>query len=182
MLEIRFIASDLLFESQITERGIYSLHITERIGKPREFTLIESQGERSSRILTHLNRLIEAIQKYMEHNEDIKEVIPDFSNYTDREISIYEALMSVPFGSVVSYGTLASYVLKNKANRYIGRTLSRNRLQLLVPCHRVIMKNSKIGGFTSPMGLKLKIYLLSKEGHILKHSKIEDCKFYEFAR
>ena len=182
MLRIKFAISEFIFESCITERGIYSLHIIDRLDEYREFTLLDSSGTSNLEISRHQQRLINGICIYLKHNRDIKEIIPDFSGYTDKEISIFKALMNVPIGYVVTYSSLASYALKNKANRYIGRTLSRNRLQLLVPCHRVVMKNRKIGGFTSPMGLKLKIYLLSKEGHIIRDNKIEDCKFYDFAK
>ncbi|MGB9600554.1 MAG: MGMT family protein [Myxococcota bacterium] len=180
MFEIKFKYNTFEFFAEITDMGIYSFRI-ERI-QPHIYnrTIINSPHIESITIRRHLDRLIEEITSYIQNSKYKIKVNTDFTGYSEREIKIYKALMEVPSGSVTTYGILAKHVFGNKANRYIGRALSHNRLQIIVPCHRVVMKDLKIGGFTNPMGVKLKILLLKNEGIKVNNCKIEHCRIYEF--
>ncbi|MBD3255746.1 MAG: methylated-DNA--[protein]-cysteine S-methyltransferase, partial [Candidatus Lokiarchaeota archaeon] len=55
-------------------------------------------------------------------------------------------LHNAPYGKTISYSELAN-TIGSKAYRAIGTVLKSNPLPLIIPCHRVIRKSGKIGGF-----------------------------------
>jgi methylated-DNA-[protein]-cysteine S-methyltransferase len=74
---------------------------------------------------------------------------------------VWAALVGkVPYGRVVSYATLAEMAGRPKAARAVGTAMNRNRLPLLVPCHRVVASDG-IGGYG--YGLEWKKLLLDME-------------------
>jgi len=74
----------------------------------------------------------------------------------------------IPRGGVVSYSDLAKKTGKRNAARAVGRVMAANPFPLIIPCHRVIRADGKLGGFGG--GLEMKKNLLEKEG-ILYTSK-----------
>lgn len=77
---------------------------------------------------------------------------------------VLEQLRTVPRGQTVSYGRLAASVGRPKAARAVGSVMARNRLPLIVPCHRVLAAQGLAGGFSGPRGLAGKRDLLALEG------------------
>ena len=75
---------------------------------------------------------------------------------------VYEALLGVPFGSVVTYGELAELCGCRAAARAVGQVLSANPLPIFVPCHRVVRADGSLGGFSA--GIAWKRGLLRHEG------------------
>jgi methylated-DNA-[protein]-cysteine S-methyltransferase len=71
--------------------------------------------------------------------------------------------MNIPYGHTTTYSHLAATANHSKAARAVGSALSKNPLPLIIPCHRVIKKNGKPGGFTAPGGTKTKQKLLNHE-------------------
>jgi methylated-DNA-[protein]-cysteine S-methyltransferase len=78
------------------------------------------------------------------------------------QIAVWQALRAVPLGRVRSYAGIALDVKRPRAMRAVGRANSRNPVAVIVPCHRVVEKDMRIGGYTS--GLPLKRFLLELEG------------------
>jgi methylated-DNA-[protein]-cysteine S-methyltransferase len=83
---------------------------------------------------------------------------------------VYEMLMDVPFGSVVSYGELAELCGCPHASRAVGGAMAANPLPIFIPCHRVIRAGGGLGGFSA--GLDWKVSLLGHEGWALKGGRI----------
>ncbi|MEO0071242.1 MAG: MGMT family protein [candidate division WOR-3 bacterium] len=65
-------------------------------------------------------------------------------------------------GEVMSYKELARAIGKPKGARAVGQVMANNPFPLLIPCHRVVAKDGRLGGFAG--GLKMKIGLLEAEG------------------
>ena len=86
----------------------------------------------------------------------------DLSAYTAAEIRVMKELTSVPPGNVISYSKLAEMSGISGGARFAGNVMAGNPIPILVPCHRVVIKNGSIGGFTG--GTDLKEYLLAIEG------------------
>jgi methylated-DNA-[protein]-cysteine S-methyltransferase len=70
-------------------------------------------------------------------------------------------LMAIPYGETRSYGDLARR-LKVSAQA-VGQMCARNRLPILIPCHRVVAAQG-LGGFSAPGGIETKVALLRHEG------------------
>jgi len=87
---------------------------------------------------------------------------------------VYSLCRKVPKGKVTTYKEIARGI-GTKAYRAVGTALNKNPFAPIVPCHRVINSNGKIGGFAS--GVDKKIRLLRKEGVDVKNKKIELKRF-----
>jgi methylated-DNA-[protein]-cysteine S-methyltransferase len=68
----------------------------------------------------------------------------------------------IPYGKTATYGQIAASIGSPKAARAVGSANARNRLPILIPCHRVVASNG-LGGYAG--GLKLKKSLLELEKH-----------------
>ena len=87
---------------------------------------------------------------------------------------VYKKLLEVPKGKVTTYGELANAVGLTNGQRAIGRIMNKNPFPVIVPCHRVIKSDGKIGGYA--YGQDVKSNMLSKEGIKISEGKIEDFK------
>ena len=76
---------------------------------------------------------------------------------------VQQALLEVPYGSVVSYGELAARVGSPRAARAVGRVMSSNPFPLLVPCHRVVNADGSFGQYSAAYGTKTKTWLIDLE-------------------
>jgi O-6-methylguanine DNA methyltransferase len=75
---------------------------------------------------------------------------------------VYELLKMIPEGRITTYKALAKAIGKPKASRIIGNILKNNPNPVIVPCHRVVRSDGKIGGYA--YGKKVKKILLEIEG------------------
>jgi methylated-DNA-[protein]-cysteine S-methyltransferase len=88
----------------------------------------------------------------------------DLDGASDFEKRVWSAAAEVPWGQFRSYGWIARSIGRPGAGRAVGKALSRNRLPILIPCHRVIRKDGGLGGFAD--GLQMKRALLRIEGSL----------------
>jgi methylated-DNA-[protein]-cysteine S-methyltransferase len=75
--------------------------------------------------------------------------------------AVWRALATIPYGTTVSYGTIASTIGKPTASRAVGAANGANPLSILVPCHRVIGAGGQMTGYGG--GLWRKELLLGLE-------------------
>ncbi len=75
---------------------------------------------------------------------------------------VWDALMRIPPGETRSYAEVATQLGAPKAARAVAGACARNRLAVLVPCHRVVRGDGSVGGYR--WGLPLKRRLLQREG------------------
>jgi O-6-methylguanine DNA methyltransferase len=81
---------------------------------------------------------------------------------TEFQKSVWNALRKISIGNTKSYGEIAEAIGKPKAVRAVGGACGANPVPVLVPCHRVLAANKKLGGFSG--GLDWKCSLLKREG------------------
>jgi O-6-methylguanine DNA methyltransferase len=81
---------------------------------------------------------------------------------TDFQKSVWRQMLKISAGKTKSYGEIASAIGKPKAVRAVGGACGANPVPVLVPCHRVLAANKKLGGFSG--GLDWKRNLLKREG------------------
>ncbi len=71
------------------------------------------------------------------------------------------AMRAIPYGRTRAYGEIARQL--GAAAQEVGAACGRNRIAILIPCHRVVSA-SGLGGFSAPGGVETKIALLRHEG------------------
>jgi methylated-DNA-[protein]-cysteine S-methyltransferase len=85
----------------------------------------------------------------------------DLSGATPFQRKVWEITKLIPYGETRSYTWVAEQVNKPRAARAVGQALARNPLPIIIPCHRVITTNGKLGGFSG--GVETKRRLLHLE-------------------
>ena len=66
---------------------------------------------------------------------------------TNFQLKVWEALLRIPPGAVISYQGLAEQAGRPRASRAVGTSLGRNPIAVLIPCHRVIRKLGEFGNY-----------------------------------
>jgi len=97
-------------------------------------------------------------------------------SWYDIKEAVYILIQLVPIGKVVSYSALAKIL--GVSPRVVAKALAQNPTPIIVPCHRVVMKNRNIGGYT-PRNSHFKRKLLEIEGVIFENSKISKISMYD---
>lgn len=81
---------------------------------------------------------------------------------TPFQLKIWQALLRIPMGKLVTYGDLASYIGAPGASRAVGTAVGRNPIAYLIPCHRVIRETGRFGEYR--WGRERKQAILAIEG------------------
>ncbi len=76
--------------------------------------------------------------------------------------TVWDCLVQIPFGQVVSYADIADRADNRKAVRAVGAANGKNPIGIIVPCHRVIGSNGTLTGYAG--GVERKAWLLTHEG------------------
>lgn len=66
---------------------------------------------------------------------------------TEFQLKVWEALLKIPIGTLVTYGDIAHYLDSPKASRAVGTAVGDNPVAFLIPCHRVIRSTGALGGY-----------------------------------
>src|SRR5450432_2967578 len=86
----------------------------------------------------------------------------DWTGKTEFQKSVWRQMLKISTGKTKSYGEIASAIGNPKAVRAVGGACGTNPVPVLVPCHRVLAANKKLGGFSG--GLDWKRSLIKREG------------------
>lgn len=92
-----------------------------------------------------------------EHIQDLEEILAnDWQDLdevklhirgTEFQLKVWEALLKIPVGQLVTYSDVAQAIENPKASRAVGTALANNPIAYLIPCHRVIRKVGGIGEY-----------------------------------
>jgi len=85
------------------------------------------------------------------------------SNYPKFYKKVWMECLKIPKGKITTYSEIAKKIGSPKAARAVGNALSKNPFAPDVPCHRVIRKDGKLGGYSKGIKEKLKLLKLLNE-------------------
>jgi methylated-DNA-[protein]-cysteine S-methyltransferase len=107
---------------------------------------------------------VDRLERYAA-GEDVSfaDVPLDLSHLSAFQQRVVRACRKIARGRTRTYGELAAAAGSPGAARAVGSVMSKNRLPIIVPCHRVVAAGS-LGGFSAPRGLSMKQEMLSLEG------------------
>lgn len=80
---------------------------------------------------------------------------------TEFQQKVYKALLEIPYGEIASYKDIAEKVNCPKGYRAVGLANNKNKIPIIIPCHRVVGTNGKLTGYAG--GLDKKEFLLNLE-------------------
>jgi O-6-methylguanine DNA methyltransferase len=115
------------------------------------------------------NDICEWMDSYAKGIDPATELSFDLAKVAPFTKSVLERLLSLPFGSSMSYSELASSLNRPRAARAVGTACGRNPLPLLIPCHRILAASMQLGGFSG--GVSIKEKLLQHEGISFRPSR-----------
>lgn len=86
----------------------------------------------------------------------------DLSQFSQFERDVYKTVRKISYGEAKSYQEVAKKVGRPKASRAVGNALAKNPIPVIVPCHRVVRKDGKLGGFSAGFDWKKRLLQLEK--------------------
>ena len=95
---------------------------------------------------------------------DLSGIALDMDRVADFEQRVYAIARKIPPGQTLTYGDIATKLGDKLAARDVGQAMGKNPFPIVVPCHRVVAANGKLGGFSANGGVKTKLRLLAIEG------------------
>ncbi|MFC2024723.1 methylated-DNA--[protein]-cysteine S-methyltransferase [Chloroflexota bacterium] len=123
-----------------------------RLGLP-----VDSHAAAPSNLFVSLMERLRAY--YAGHRTDFPEAL-DIPEATPFQRQVWQAARTIPYGETRSYQWVAGQIGKPEAARAVGQALARNPLPVIVPCHRVVASDGRLGGFSDGMGMKRRLLKL----------------------
>jgi len=112
-----------------------------------------------------VQRAIDAIGALLRgERADLREIALDLRAVPELHRRIYAVAREIPPGKTLSYGEIAARLGDRGLAREVGQAMARNPFSIVVPCHRVLGADGKLGGFSARGGTDTKLRLLSIEG------------------
>ncbi len=145
-----------------SERGLCALHFPETFKKQtRSFAFAQD------------DRLQEDLHKYLEGHSVSWRTPLDFGAATAFQRSVWQAIAKIPFGEVRSYAWLAETAGQSSATRAVANACGANPFPIIIPCHRVVVSNGSLGGYSAGVAWKEKLLFIERESH---HHNYESLK------
>ncbi len=94
---------------------------------------------------------------------DLSRIELDLTGIEAFDRRVADVARTIPAGETLTYGEIATRIGAPGEAREVGAALGRNRFPIIVPCHRVVAANGKLGGFSAPGGTRTKLRLLEIE-------------------
>ena len=97
---------------------------------------------------------------------------PDFTppfrmTGTDFQVKVWNLLLKIPYGQTTTYGNIASEIaaltgIERMSAQAVGGAVGRNKIAIIIPCHRVIGSNGNLTGYAGGIDIKEKLLMLEK--------------------
>lgn len=147
-----------LVEVGVNDAALVSLRFVE----PRHVPPEHQANDRADRQAKDLSGILERLRAYFSGDLAAVGAIPvRFERGTAFQQAVWSALRRIPVGETISYAELARRVGRPSAFRAVGSANGQNPIGIVVPCHRVIAADGKLGGYAG--GVERKRWLLAHE-------------------
>ena len=147
---------------------IYKSKIGDLIIIANDKTLLEIDHYSSSETILNQNRnkiiddTIKQLDEYFKGQRKIFNLPIEF-NGTEFQNKVWKSLLEIPYGQTRSYKDIAQMIDNEKAVRAVGGANNKNKLSIVVPCHRVIGQNGKLVGYAGGVTKKEALLKLESE-------------------
>ncbi len=109
------------------------------------------------------NDLVERLKVYFNGHKAIFPDELDLSGATPFQREVWQMTRPIPYGETRRYLWVAEQIKRPGAVRAVGQALGKNPLPIIVPCHRVVASDGRLGGFSG--GVEMKKHLLWLEAN-----------------
>jgi methylated-DNA-[protein]-cysteine S-methyltransferase len=147
-------------------RGVMGFQLPERnagaTGSRVRRRWADAREETPPAVVQHaIDRILALLQGGSVDLGDIEldlDAVPEFHR------RVYEVARTIPPGETMTYGEIARRLGVPHESREVGQALGRNPIAIIVPCHRVLGADGKMGGFSASGGVATKRRILEIEG------------------
>lgn len=94
---------------------------------------------------------------------ELEAIALDLEDVPTFDRKVHEVARTIAPGKTLTYGEIAARIGEPDAAREVGQALGRNRIPIIVPCHRVVAAGGRTGGFSATGGVDTKLRLLEIE-------------------
>lgn len=150
-VELALVTPDGVFRARYSAMGLAALRFPTRRSGQLELNIAPANITRWHRATaTALKRALAG---------RAPRVLPplDLGAGTEFQRSVWQRLLKIPCGETRSYGEIARALKNPRASRAVGSACGANPIPVLVPCHRVLAANHKIGGYSGGLDWKRKL-------------------------
>ena len=131
----------------LTERGICNLIFVQGEDYEGAFATLRNKWRRAD-LLENQVKTMAPVKEIIAYSMEGKSIpLSLYLSGTNFQIKVWEALLRLPPGRVVSYDEIANYLGKSGSARAVSNAVARNPIPVLIPCHRVIRKVGEFGGY-----------------------------------
>lgn len=125
-----------------------------------EITFVEEKGMEAGDMPPILQKAMKQLEEYFVGKRKVFDLKLKL-NGTEFQQKVWQQLMEVPYGKTSGYGEIARCIGNEKASRAVGGANNKNRLPIVIPCHRIIGADGSMIGYAG--GLWRKEWLLEHE-------------------
>lgn len=131
----------------LTERGICHLAFVENGDHEQALGALAQRWKKArlSRDAARTRPLVSQI--FARYTGQAASPLHLFLSGTNFQIKVWEALLRIPPGALVSYEDIAAHVGMPRAARAVSNAVAQNPIPVIIPCHRVIRKTGDLGGY-----------------------------------
>ncbi len=162
-LEISYACHDSPFGTVMlarTARGILALSFVDDAGKDVELDSLKRQWC-NARFIEERKDSACLIRRLFYGSSSEPDKLLLSIRGTNFQVRVWNALLSIPAGSVVSYQMIADYLTRPRAVRAVANAVAANPVAYLIPCHRVLRSNGELSGYR--WGRERKQLMLGRE-------------------
>jgi len=131
----------------VTERGICHLSFVEQGGREQASAALQNRWSRARLNKDTLRTCAVVSQVFAWYTGETLSPLYLFLSGTNFQIKVWEALLQIPVGTMVSYEDVAACIGHPNASRAVGNAIAQNPLPVIIPCHRVIRKTGEFGSY-----------------------------------
>lgn len=150
--------SGIYFRVFTTKKGIRRIYLNDKEAKIKSASLTKLHPDDP-----YMYNIFAELKEYF-NRERKKFTVPLDVLGTDFQKKVWNELLKIPYGKLMTYKAIAIMLGNENAMRAVGRANATNHAPIIIPCHRVIASNGKLGGYSG--GVSLKEKLLELEGSL----------------
>jgi methylated-DNA-[protein]-cysteine S-methyltransferase len=148
----------------VTDRGLARITFDPEPERELE-ALSQMVGPRVMRAPRALDDTRRELDDYFAGKRTAFDLALDLRGITGFTLDVLNELARIPYGQTATYGELAGRAGNPRASRAVGMVMNRNRIPIVLPCHRIVGASGQLVGYGG--GLERKEHLLRLEGALL---------------
>ncbi|WP_285612134.1 methylated-DNA--[protein]-cysteine S-methyltransferase [Actinokineospora globicatena] len=145
------------------EHGITAVQLPERtesatVARLRRYG---TEAEPPAAVATAITRMTALLEG---ERDDLTDIVVDPEGLPEFDLRVHAVARAIPPGETLTYGEVAARLGLPGSAQAVGQALGRNPYPIVVPCHRVLGANGRVGGFSAGDGAVTKLRILGIEG------------------